>query len=87
MTAEADARTSLGLASVSVATAACVCHASGARWERTVLVSTVSGRNQQPRGTDDDAVAVDARDHDGRDGREPLTGARVRGCGHGRVHT
>ena len=33
----------------------------------------------------DDAVAVDARGHDGRDGRETLTGARVRGCGHGRM--
>ena len=33
------------------------------------------------------AVSTDARGHDGRDGRETLTGVRVRVCGHGSGHT
>ena len=86
MMAETDARPSLGLASVSVATDVCVYHASGASCERMVLVSTVKAvetSNITTSGTDDDSVAVDARDHGGRDRRETLTGARVRACGHG----
>ena len=35
-------------------------------------------------GATDDAVAVDACGHDGRDGRELLHGARARPCGDGR---
>ena len=34
---------------------------------------------------DDDAVVINARGHDGSDGRELLTGARVPACGHGHV--
>jgi len=34
----------------------------------------------------DAAVVVDASGHEGRDGRELLTGARVRACGHGHMH-
>ena len=39
-----------------------------------------------PLQPDDDAVVVDTRNHDGSDGRERLTSARVHVCGHGRVH-
>ena len=57
----------------------------------TIISSEIFGNGQSrltkmPLEQVDDAVVVDARGHDDRDGRELLIGARVRACGRGHVH-
>ena len=68
MMAEADVRTSLGLASMSVATVACIFQASGVPWGRMVLVSFVEAvetNNTHTPDTENDSVVIDVRCHEG----------------------